>query len=230
MSLPASQSLVLPIAEASAVSALLLAPAGARAACVLAHGAGAGMRHAFMEAVAQGLASRGIATLRYNFPYMERGSKRPDSPAVAHAAVRGAVALAQRELPGLPLVAGGKSFGARMTSQAEALAPLAGVRGLAFLGFPLHPAKQPATQRAEHLQNVTCPMFFWQGTRDELADFGLVTALIEQLAPRATLEVAPEADHSFHVPARTGRKDADVLNDGLDALVRWIDALLSASA
>lgn len=223
-----SQPHTLRVNETQDVSALLLAPADARAGCVLAHGAGAGMTHAFMEAAAQGLAARGIATLRYNFAYMERGSKRPDTPPLAHAAVRAAVDQAQRLLPGLPLMAGGKSFGARMTSQAQALQPLPGVVGLAFLGFPLHPARQPATQRAEHLQQVALPMWFWQGTRDELADFGLITALVEQLAPRATLEIASEADHSFHVPARSGRKDADVLNDGLDALVRWIDKLLRA--
>lgn len=223
-----SQPHALRVNETQDVSALLLAPADARAGYVLAHGAGAGMTHAFMEAVAQGLAARGIATLRYNFAYMERGSRRPDAPPLAHAAVRAAVGEAQRLLPGLPLVAGGKSFGARMTSQAQALQPLPGVVGLAFLGFPLHPARQPVTQRAEHLQQVALPMWFWQGTRDELADFGLITALVEQLAPRATLEIAPEADHSFHVPARSGRKDADVLNDGLDALVRWIDKLLRA--
>jgi predicted alpha/beta-hydrolase family hydrolase len=219
------QPVSLPIDATQHVSALLMHPPQARAGYVLAHGAGAGMTHAFMEAAAQGLAVRGVATLRYNFAYMERGSKRPDTPALAHAAVRAAVGEAQRLLPGLPLVAGGKSFGARMTSQAQAQAPLPGVVGLAFLGFPLHPAGKPATERADHLQKVGCPMWFWQGTRDELADFALVTALVEQLAPRATLEVAPEADHSFHVPARSGRKDADVLNDGLDALVRWIDQL-----
>jgi predicted alpha/beta-hydrolase family hydrolase len=225
MSSIVAQPLRLQVDATQQVSALLMHPPQARAGYVLAHGAGAGMAHAFMEAAARGLAARGVATLRYNFAYMERGSKRPDTPALAHAAVRAAVGEAQRLLPGLPLVAGGKSFGARMTSQAQAQAPLPGVVGLAFLGFPLHPAKKPATERADHLQKVGCPMWFWQGTRDELADFALVTALVEQLAPRATLEVAPEADHSFHVPARSGRKDADVLNDGLDALVRWIDQL-----
>ena len=226
MSAADPQAHTLQMDDTQRVSALWLAPEQPRAGYVLAHGAGAGMHHSFMHNVAQGLAARGIATLRFNFVYMERGSKRPDTPPLAHAAVRAAVALAQRLLPGRPLVAGGKSFGARMSSQAQALEPLPGVVGLAFLGFPLHPAKQPATQRADHLHKVACPMWFWQGTRDELADFALVTALVEQLAPRATLEVAPEADHSFHVPARSGRKDADVLNDGLDALVRWIDSTL----
>lgn len=225
MSSIVAQPLRLQVDATQQVSALLMHPPQARAGYVLAHGAGAGMTHAFMEAAARGLAARGVATLRYQFVYMERGSKRPDTPALAHAAVRAAVSEAQRLLPGLPLVAGGKSFGARMTSQAQAQAPLPGVIGLAFLGFPLHPAKKPATERADHLQQVSCPMWFWQGTRDELADFALVTALVERLAPRATLEVASEADHSFHVPARTGRNDADVLNDGLDALVRWIDQL-----
>lgn len=218
--------LALRVDDVRSVSALLLAPPQARTCYVLAHGAGAGMTHAFMEAVAQGLAVRGVATLRYQFPYMERGSKRPDAPPVAHATVRAAAAEAAQRLPGLPLVAGGKSFGGRMTSQAQAARPLPGVVGLAFLGFPLHPAGQPSQERASHLQQVQCPMWFWQGTRDELADMALLKPVIEQLGPRATLQVAPEADHAFHVPARSGRKDAEVLSDGLDALARWVDDLL----
>lgn len=213
----------------TAVSALLLAPPDARAGVVLAHGAGAGMTHPFMQAVAGGLAQRGIATLRYQFPYMERGSKRPDAPALAHATVRAAVAEAARRLPGLPLVAGGKSFGGRMSSQAQAASPLPGVRGIVFLGFPLHPAGKPATERAAHLFEVQLPMFFAQGTRDELADEGLMHPLVERLGARATLESIPLADHSFHVPARSGRKDAEVLSDLLDVLVQWIDRATESS-
>ena len=204
---------------------VLDAPAGARAGYVFAHGAGAGMAHPFMTHVAQGLAERGIATLRYQFPYMERGSKRPDAPATAHAAVRAAVAEAARRLPGLPLIAGGKSFGGRMTSQAQALEPLPGVIGLAFLGFPLHPAGKPADERAKHLFDVNVPMLFLQGTRDELADLSLLQPLVAKLGTRATLKLFDDADHSFHVPARSGRTDAQVMDEMLDAFVAWMDAL-----
>ena len=213
---------------AQSVAGLLLAPPSARACFVFAHGAGAGMNHSFMDAVALGLADRGIATLRYQFPYMERASKRPDAPALAHATVRAAVAQASQLLPDLPLVAGGKSFGGRMTSQAHAGTPLRGVRGLAFLGFPLHPAGKPASERAEHLRAVDSPMLFLQGTRDELADLGLLESLTRQLGERATLRLFEDADHSFHVPARSGRKDADVLAELLDALVHWADTVCAA--
>lgn len=206
------------------VSGLLMAPADARACYVLAHGAGADMNHRFMAAVAEGLAERGIATLRYQFPYSERGSKRPDSPRVAQAAVRAAVAEAARLAPGLPLIAGGKSFGGRMTSQAQAASPLPGVRGLAFLGFPLHAPGKPSEERARHLMDVKLPMLFLQGTRDPLAELSVLLPVIEQLGPPALLKLFPEADHSFHVPARTGRKDADVLREVLDALASWSDA------
>ena len=204
------------------VSALLSEPANPMAGYVFAHGAGAGMNHRFMEDVAQGLAERGVATMRYQFPYMEKGSKRPDAPRVAHAAVRAAVSEAARRWPQLPLVAGGKSFGGRMSSQAQAAAPLPGARGLVFFGFPLHPAGKPAAERGEHLLQVDCPMLFLQGTRDELADTVLLRALIERLGERATLELVDEADHSFHVPARSGRTDAQVRAGLLDAVVRWI--------
>jgi predicted alpha/beta-hydrolase family hydrolase len=208
------------------VSALLLAPLRARACCVLAHGAGAGMSHPFMEAVAAGLAERGIATLRFQFPSMERGSKRPDPPARAQAAVRAAAAEAARALPALPLVAGGKSFGGRMTSQAQAAAPLPGVVGLAFLGFPLHPAGKPSDARARHLLDVQVPMLFLQGTRDALARPELLGKLVAQLGERATLVFSQDADHSFHVPARTGRRDPDVLRELLDAFAAWVDSVL----
>jgi len=204
------------------VSGLLSAPPRARACYVLAHGAGAGMTHPFMAAVAAGLAERGIATLRYQFPYMEQRAKRPDPPKLAQATVRAAAAEAGRRVPALALVAGGKSFGGRMTSQAQAAAPIPGVRGLAFLGFPLHPAGRPSDERARHLFDVHIPMLFLQGTRDALADLDLLRPLAEHLGERATLCLFPDADHSFHVPARSGRRDADVMGELIDALTAWI--------
>ena len=210
------------VGDAHRVSALLQTPPNAQACCVLAHGAGAGMTHPFLEAVAHGLAERTIATLRYQFPFMERGSKRPDVPALAHATVRAAVAEALARVSHLPLFAGGKSFGGRMTSQAQAASPLAGVRGIIFLGFPLHPAGKPAQDRAQHLFQVGCPMLFLQGTRDELADAQLVRSLHGQLGAKSTLVMIEDADHSFHVPARTGRKDAGVRDTLLDAIAGWI--------
>ena len=208
--------------SAGAVSALLTRPAPARACFVFAHGAGAGMTHAFMTRVASGLAERNVATLRYQFPYMEKGSKRPDPPGIAHAAVRAAVATAAQHCPGLPLIAGGKSFGARMTSQAQARAPLANVIGLAFLGFPLHPAGKPSSDRADHLSDVKIPMLFLQGTSDKLAELDLLKPVMKKLGARATLHLIEHADHSFHVPARSGRKDSDVMAEALDAFVAWI--------
>jgi predicted alpha/beta-hydrolase family hydrolase len=210
------------------VSGLLQAPPGARACYVLAHGAGAGMNHPFMAAAAVELALRGVATLRYQFPYMERGAKRPDSPPLAHATVRAAVAAARGALPDLPLIAGGKSFGGRMTSQAQAKAPLPGVCGLAFLGFPLHPAGKPSQDRAKHLFDVQIPMLFLQGTRDTLAALDQLEPLCQALGPRATLKSFADADHSFHVPARSGRTDAQVRGDLLDALAAWNDGVITA--
>jgi predicted alpha/beta-hydrolase family hydrolase len=215
------------VGDAQRVSALLQAPTGSRACYVLAHGAGAGMAHPFMTAMANELATRGVATLRYQFPYMENGSKRPDPPNIAHAAVRAAVGEAGRLLPQLPLVGGGKSFGGRMTSQAQAAAPLANVRGLAFLGFPLHPAKQPSNDRARHLADVQVPMLFLQGTRDELADLQLVQDLAGTLGPRATLELIIDADHSFHVRKSSGSTDAQVIGHLADLLAAWIDAKIA---
>lgn len=208
------------------VSGLLLAPRGARACTVLAHGAGAGMSHPFMAAVAEGLAARGIATLRYQFPYMEQGAKRPDAPKLAQATVRAAVAEAASVLPGLPLIAGGKSFGGRMTSGAQAASPLPGVRGLAFFGFPLHTAGKPSDERGNHLFEIKIPMLFLQGTRDALADVELMRALTRNLGPRATLVLLQDADHSWHVPSRSGRKDADVMIEALDALSNFIGTLV----
>src|SRR3954471_12310026 len=207
------------------VSALLLQPAKARACYVFAHGAGAGMRHASMEAIAAGLGERGIATLRYQFPYMEKAGKRPDPPAVAHAVVRAAVAEAGRRCVGLKLIAGGKSFGGRMTSQAQAASPLAGVRGLAFFGFPLHPAGKPSTDRAKHLADITIPMLFLQGTRDSLAELALLKPVVKGLGPLATLHLVREADHSFHVLARSGRNDREVMAEILDAFAAWAAAI-----
>ncbi len=205
------------------VSGLWLRPEAARATLVLAHGAGAGMRHAFMQAIADALGARGIATLRFQFPYMESGSRRPDRPALAMAAVRAAVQSAAGLAPDLALFAGGRSFGGRMTSTAEAEAPL-GVRGIAFLGFPLHPAKKPGTGRAAHLEGVGVPMLFLQGTRDGLADLELLRPVCEKLAPRALLHVVEGGDHSFHVLKRSGRSDEEVLEELADAVSSWIDS------
>lgn len=209
---------------AGTVSALWMEPAKPRAALVLAHGAGAWMTHRSMSAVAEGLAERGVATLRYQFPYMERGSKRTDAPAVAQAAVRAAVGAATRLAPGLKLFAGGRSFGGRMTSQAQGSAPLPEVRGLVFFAFPLHPAKKPAVERARHLRDVGLPMLFLQGTRDALAELDLLRAVVGDLGGRATLRLFEEADHAFHVPAKTGRKDTEVMAEILDAAAGWMAA------
>ncbi len=213
--------------DARSVSGLLLAPPRARACYVMAHGAGAGMAHPFMERVAAELGERGIATLRYQFPYMEQGGKRPDPPKLAQATVRAAVAAAGKLRPALALVAGGKSFGGRMTSQAQAASPLPGVQGLVFLGFPLHPAGRPSDERAEHLLDVQVPMLFLQGTRDALADLALLAPVTQRLGKRASLRLVQDADHSFHVPARSGRKDADVRREMLDALAAWTLSVIS---
>jgi uncharacterized protein len=203
------------------VTALLLRPAGAQWLYVFAHGAGAGMQHRFMEAASALLAGHGIATLRYQFPYMEAGSRRPDSRATLLATVRAAVHAASEVAPDLPLLAGGKSMGGRMTSQAAAEAPLAGVRGLVFFGFPLHPAGRPSTERAEHLGNVRLPMLFLQGERDKLAEPDLLRPVCAGLGERATLHLVPEADHSFHVPKRSGRSDDEVLAELAATVARW---------
>ena len=219
----AAQHLRIAVSPSEAVSALLVQPSQPRACYVFAHGAGAGMTHASMEAIAAGLAERGIASLRYQFPYMEKGSKRPDPPALAHAAVRAAVAEAARCYPALPLIAGGKSFGGRMTSQAQAAAPLPGVRGLAFLGFPLHPAGKPSSDRAKHLTDVKIPMLFLQGTRDALAELSLLRPAVKGLGSRATLHLLEAADHSFHVLKSSGRNDRAVMDEALDAFAAWVD-------
>jgi len=223
-----SRPVEIAIDAAQRVSGLLDLPDDARSLYVFAHGAGAGMAHRFMAAAAAGLARRGVGVLRFNFPAMERGAKRPDPPALAHAAVRAAVDAAAQWAPGLPLIAGGKSFGGRMTSQAQAAAPLPGVRGLAFVGFPLHPAGKPATERADHLAQVALPMLFLQGTNDELADAGLLRGAVAPLGARATLVWLEGADHAFHVPARSGRNDTQVHDEMLDAFVAWADRVATA--
>ena len=220
----AAQTLRFQVEADNSVSALLDAHDAPIACYVLAHGAGAGMTHPFMASTAQGLAARGIACLRYQFPYMESGGKRVDPPALAHATVRAAVTCAAQQLPGLPLVAGGKSFGGRMTSQAQAAAPLPGVRGLVFIGFPLHPEGKPSVTRAEHLAAVSLPMLFLQGTRDGLAEEALIRQVTGELGERATLRLIDDADHAFHVRARSGRNDAQVLDALLDDIVAWVAA------
>ncbi|WP_426437844.1 alpha/beta family hydrolase [Bradyrhizobium genosp. P] len=222
MNATGAQQLTISVSDSNAVSALLLRPARARAAYVFAHGAGAGMTHASMETIAVGLAERGIATLRYQFPYMEKGSKRPDPPVIAQATARSAVAEAVRRCGDLPLFAGGKSFGGRMTSQAQAKAPLADVRGLVFLGFPLHSAGKPSSERANHLGEIKIPMLFLQGTRDALAELDLLEPVVKGLGPRATLHLVDEADHSFHVLKRSGRNDHEVMAEILDAFAAWV--------
>ncbi|MCI0629021.1 MAG: dienelactone hydrolase family protein [Phycisphaerales bacterium] len=228
-----AQSVTITLEDAQSVSGLLQAPPSksqVRACYVLAHGAGAGMAHPFMAAVAQGLADREIATLRYQFPYMERHSRRPDTPKVAQSAVRAAVEEASRMLPNIPLFAGGKSFGGRMTSQAQAASPMPGMLGLAYLGFPLHPPGKPSDERAQHLFDVQVPMLFLQGTRDDFAELNLLQGVIAKLGARAALKLFQDADHSFHVPARSGRKDSQVQAEMLDALAGWIDTVVSGNA
>jgi len=210
------------IDAATSVSALWDKPRDPKAAFILAHGAGAGMTHKHMAATAEGLAARGIAVLRFNFPYMEKGSKRPDSPAIAHAAIRAAITQGQKFAGDLPLFAGGRSFGGRMTSQAQAEEPLPTVRGLVFFAWPLHPAGKPGTDRAEHLAKVKLPMVFLQGTADTLAETHLLKPTVASLGKRAKLHLVEHADHSFHVPTRTGRKDPEVLDEILDVARDWM--------
>jgi uncharacterized protein len=212
--------------QTNRVSGLLNLPDRPWCCFAFAHGAGAGMEHPSMAMVAEELATLGVATLRYQFPYMERGSRRTDVPALCHATVRAAVSLASEVVPDVPLFAGGRSFGGRMTSQAQALTPLPQVRGLVFFAFPLHPAKKPGNERAKHLFDVQLPMLFLQGTRDDLATLDLLEPLIQQLGQRATLKLAQDADHSFHVRAKTGRTDADVRRELLEAFIHWTQGLI----
>jgi predicted alpha/beta-hydrolase family hydrolase len=216
-----TNELTIDVGAAAAVSGLLIRPPDARWLYLLAHGAGAGMRHAFLEELSAALAARAIATLRYQFPYTEAGRRRPDPPALLERTVRAAAAEALRRAPDLPLLAGGKSMGGRMTSQAQASEPLPAARALVFVGFPLHPADKPSTKRADHLARVELPMLFLQGTRDELADLALLRPVLEPLAPRAELHIIDGADHSFRVPARSGRRAADVIGELSDAIAAF---------
>ena len=225
MDSPAAKPVSIEVNATTRVSGLLNLGAESKACFVVAHGAGAGMLHPFMANLATDLGKRGIATLRYQFPYMEKHGRRPDPPALCHATVRAAVAAARNLLPALPLFAGGKSFGGRMTSQAQAANPLPAVRGLAFLGFPLHPPKQPSDSRAAHLLKVQVPMLFLQGARDLYAEPELLNPLITLLAERATLILLPDADHSFHVAKRSSFTDSQINDDMIDGLAGWIGAV-----
>jgi len=220
-----TETLKIELEDGRTVSGLLQRPDEPIACLALAHGAGAGMTHPFLAAVAAGLAERGLASLRYQFPYMERRSKRVDPPNIAQATVRAAVEAARRLVPNVPLFAGGKSFGGRMTSQAQAESPLPDVHGIVFLGFPLHPPGRPSDVRAGHLSDVQIPMLFLQGTRDDFASLTLLRPVIDRLAPRATLQLLDDADHSFHVPARTGRRDDEVMAEMLGKLAAWVSDL-----
>lgn len=224
MTIPPPEPVTISVSSKLTVSGLWQGAPQPKTCFVMAHGAGAGMRHPFLESMAVQLAALGVESLRYQFPYMERGSKRPDPPALCHSTVGAAVAEATRRTDA-PLVAGGRSFGGRMTSQAQAANPLPGVRGLVFLAFPLHPAKSPSEERAQHLLGVSVPMLFLQGTRDELAELVLLRPLAARLGDRATLRLFEDADHSFHVPARSGRTDAQVLTEIATALANWTDHL-----
>jgi predicted alpha/beta-hydrolase family hydrolase len=226
MASPAPKRVQIPVTREIHVAGLMLRPVHATACLVFAHGAGAGMDHPFMAAVAGDLAARDIATLRFQFPYMERHPKRPDPPALCHATVRAAVATARELAPPLTLFAGGKSFGGRMISQAQAEEPLPHVRGLVFFGFPLHPPKVPSIARGEHLSRIGIPMLFLQGTRDALAELPLAKTVVEKLGKHAQLKLFENADHSFHVPVRSGRSDADVLSEMLETFVAWTDRII----
>jgi predicted alpha/beta-hydrolase family hydrolase len=220
--MPDAEAVTITLDSGDRVSGLWLVPPSARACLVLAHGAGAGMAHKSMATLASGLAARDVATLRYQFLYMERGSKRPDAPPLAHKVVRAAVAEAARRAGKLPLFAGGRSFGGRMTSQAQAIEPLPRVRGLVFFAFPLHPAGKPSDERAAHLKEIDIPMLFLSGSNDALASLDRLRPVVADLAEHATLKVIDGADHSFHVPAKSGRKDADVLAEILDSAADWM--------
>jgi predicted alpha/beta-hydrolase family hydrolase len=226
---PRAQPSTIAVDDTHRVSALTLIPPSARTCFVFAHGAGAGMTHPFMETMAEGLGKVGVATVRFQFPYMEARSRRPDTPALCHATVRAAVAEAARASKGLPLIAGGRSFGGRMSSQAQAQSVLPGVLGLAFLGFPLHPAKRPSDERAQHLFETRTPLLFLQGDRDELADLDLLQTLVGRLGTRATLQLIPNANHSYKVPARTGRSEAQVMSELVQTLDDWIRTVLATS-
>jgi predicted alpha/beta-hydrolase family hydrolase len=221
-----TQPVSIDVGKAGRVSALLQKPVRPKACLILAHGAGAGMQHPYLAALADAMADLGIASLRYQFPYMENHSKRPDAPAICQATVRAAAVLAHELMPSLALFAAGKSFGGRMTSQAQAASPLAHVLGIAFFGYPLHPPKQPADSRAEHLMRIKIPLLFLQGTRDAFAERSWLEPVVAKVGPSATLTWVEDADHSFHVPARSGRTDDQVRAEMLDALVRWMELVI----
>ena len=220
-----AESLRLPLDDGASVSALLQSSAHPKALLVLAHGAGAGMNHSFLAAIADSFLEEEIATLRFQFPYMEKGSRRPDPPKVAHAAVRAAVAEAARQRPNVPLFAGGKSFGARMTSQAQAVEALPHVQGLVFFGFPLHPPGKPSMDRAKHLADVALPMLFLQGTRDEFAELALLQNVCRGLSDRVTLKLFEQADHSFHAPVKSGYRDADIRAGLVGTATEWMGSI-----
>lgn len=215
-------TLTIAVNQETAVSALATVPQDPSACLVFAHGAGADMNHPSIAGICNGLAARGIATLRYQFPYREQGSRRPDPPKLCHQTVRCAVVAAHALMPALPLIAGGKSFGGRMTSQAQALAPLPDVRGLCLFGFPLHTPQQVSTTRADHLSSIHIPMLFLQGTRDAMAAHSLMQGVVERLSAPATLKLIEHADHAFHVLVRSGTTDAQVMESMLDEVARWI--------
>jgi uncharacterized protein len=221
------KQLRIPLPDGASVSGLLLVPRAAKAGYVLAHGAGAGMTHPFLASVAEQLADHSVATLRFQFPYMEKGTRRPDPPHIAQVTVRAAAAEAARRLPDIPLFAGGKSFGGRMTSQAQDDAALPGIIGLVFLGFPLHPANRPSLVRAQHLANIEVPMLFLQGTRDALAQPDMIGQVVAALGDRATLKSITDADHSFHVPKRSGSTDALVLAKVCDTVSAWVETIMT---
>jgi uncharacterized protein len=223
--MPEHEQLTFNVEGAGEVSALLTSPENARWLLVLAHGAGAGMTHPFMENLSDELATVAIATFRYQFPYMEQRRRVPDSPAVLAATVAAAVQAARQAAPGLPLLAGGKSMGGRMTSQAAALHPLDGVRGLVFFGFPLHPPNRPGTKRADHLAKVTIPLLFLQGTRDTLADLKLLRPICAKLRPPATMHIIESADHSFHMLKSSKRTDAEILHELAETTASWADQI-----
>lgn len=223
--MPEVRKLTIAVTDTLRVSALWQVPTQPVATFVFAHGAGAGMTHPFIVSLCDDVCQLGIATLRYQFPYMEQGSKRPDAPALCHATVRAAVLEATRLAPQLPIFAGGKSFGGRMTSQAQAIEPLSSVRGLIFVGFPLHPANKPDSKRAQHLSQVTIPMLFLQGDRDALASMSLLQPIVSGLGALATLAVMEHADHSFHVPVKSGRTDSQVRQDMAASIARWVDVV-----
>jgi uncharacterized protein len=225
---PEPKPVTIPVDDERRVSGLLIKPRNARALYALAHGAGAGMNHPFLAAMASLLAERGIATLRYQFPYMEAGGKRPDQPAIAEATVRASLKESRRLAVGLPLFAGGKSFGGRMTSQAEAAEHLPEVKGLIFLGFPLHAPGKASAARGDHLEKIKIRMLFLQGTRDEFADLKLLKPLAKKLGRRATLHLVDDANHGFRVPAKTGRKPDEVMAELAEAAAVWIDKVLAA--